>query len=139
MSKGGLGRVQVFRLGVAQRSRAEADQPAVAVADREHEPVAEPVVDAPVVSPAGESGLDQLVGRGALAGEVAEQGVPALRRESELEALGGIAVDAPLFEQAPARLAVRGVPEHMAEPGSRKRVQFGQPEEPGIELGVGRA
>ena len=102
-----LGRVEVFGLGVADGAAAEADDPAVAVADREHEPVAEPVVVAAAVPRLKQTGLGGQGWIDAAGLEVAEERVPAIGREPEPEALDHLGVQTALVRKLDVRLRRR--------------------------------
>jgi cation transport ATPase len=94
VEEAGFRAVQVFgaRLRI-EGAAAEADQPAAAVGDGEHHPVAEAVVGrAAALGRDQQAGVDQFAGRRALGDEVVLERGPARRRVAEAEAaprLGG--------------------------------------------------
>ena len=74
----GLRGVEVFGLGVAEGAPAEADDLAVAAADREEQAAAEAVVVAAPLALGRQAGLGELLRGVAARGEVGEEGVPGL-------------------------------------------------------------
>ena len=90
----GLRRIEVFRLGSRlHRPAAEGDDPAGAVVNRKHHPVAEPVVgDRDILAVDQKAGLDHLVGADALCRE----------RIAEMKPLrGGVAERKALLHRGP--------------------------------------
>ena len=103
MKELGLGRVQVLRLAAVEHPSAEADRAPAGVADREHDPVAEPVVEAGRLAARrvglaldDQSGAQQdlplVVGRAV----PVEQPIPSRRREADAEALDDVVRQAAL-------------------------------------------
>ena len=86
----GLRRVQVLGLLVAERATAEPDHVAIAIADREHQPVPEPVVVSAGVSSRQQAGIDSAVRVDAPRGEELGEGVPTFGRDSDLKRLDNV-------------------------------------------------
>src|SRR5690606_9833661 len=77
--------VQVFRLAGAEDASAEADHVAARIADREHDPVAEPVVDAAALVANQEPGLEQLRDALLVPAEPLQHGIPRVGRVAQAE------------------------------------------------------
>src|SRR6185437_7141518 len=111
-----IGRVQIFRLAIAEHAAAEGDDAALAVADREHDAMAEIVVGLAALGAAQQPGLDQQrLGEGA--GEGALQAVALLRRVAQAEAADGGGIESAALQIDP-RLAPGGAREERFEMGA---------------------
>src|SRR5205823_13049618 len=119
----GLRGVEVFGLGVAEGTPAEADDLAVAAADREEQAAAEAVVVAAPLALGRQAGLGELLRGVAARGEVGEEGVPGLGGEAEAEALQGWARQAAAGDVAAPRLAGGHVEQHVGVEGGRLGVE----------------
>ena len=101
-----LGRVQILRLLVTERATAEGDDAALQVADREHQPPAEAVVDAgTALTLDDQPGAQQDIVADALRPHEVTEIVPALGRVAERESAGDLGIDATALEIRPRPLA----------------------------------
>ncbi len=105
----GLGGVEVLGpvVRLVELAGAEADDVPADVADRPHQPAAE-AVDGAAAALLGEAGEEQLLVAEALAAQEAREVVPALGAVADAEVLGGGLVEAPLGEEDPAGVRLRG-------------------------------
>ena len=93
-----LGRVHVFRLGLVEHAAAEADNVAPHVDHREHEPVAELVIQSALFVLHHKTRAHKLVLAVALLCHGAQETVPAIGRGAHAEAHGDAAADLSLLE-----------------------------------------
>ena len=122
----GLRRVHILGLGLVQHPAAEGHHVALGVHHRQHQAVAELVVEPPVLALDGEARRHQLRLGVALGGHGGEEGIPAVRRGTHAELHGGGGQDLPLLQirpdGGPLRLAeelvvkLGGVPVQVQEP-----------------------
>ena len=113
----GVRAVQVFGLGVTERSGPEAEHLSSFVADGEDEAIPEAITRPASAGRVRKSGLDDLVDRrSALAGQIARQRVltgPARRGEPDAESARQLLVNTPIAEQGSPAFAGFGGPEHV--------------------------
>ena len=104
----GLGGVHVLRLGVVDDAAAEAHHVAPRVDDRQHQTVAELVVQPPVLTVDHQTRRQQLLLGVALARHGGEQTVPTVGGRAHAEADGDAFPDLPSVQITLHRLALRG-------------------------------
>ncbi len=118
--RGSLGRVQVLRLAVSESAPPERDHVAIQVADREDQPVPEPVVvSVPGLPPKREPRHLDLLGPEPLPDEMVEKPLPVVRGVPETERLAGRVGDPPPPQVFARHPAVRRIVEPCTEPGLR--------------------
>ena len=94
---------------VTQGARAKADHPAPPVADRDHQPVAEAVVDPTLVVADRDARLDDVRHGVAQVGQVVDRALPALRRVAQQEGLDRLGGEATPLHVSARYLGLRGV------------------------------
>ena len=85
----GLGRIEVFGLGIGrQRAAPESDAAAARIADRKHDAAAKPVIGgAAVIGASTKPGGDDILARHAGAGQMCPECLPGIGREADAETL----------------------------------------------------
>src|ERR1700730_11104983 len=125
--QGGIRRVEVFRDSVSHRTPAESEGRPALVADRKHEPVAEPVACLAARRLSQSRVHHLLQRRPAAAGQIAKQGI-ARASATGSEAHSGptrqIRVDAAFFEPLATLLTCRRRPQHVRVVQLRARIQL---------------
>ncbi len=103
----GFRRVKIFRLAVTQHPSAKGQNMALPVGDREHDPVAEIVGDAPVVPPLQYPCGNQLILADPIAGQPGRDAAIARWRVAQTEAADGGVIDPPPVQVGQRLPAIR--------------------------------
>ena len=121
-----FGAVHVFRLRFVDNAAAEAHHVAPYINDRQHQPVAELVVESAVLVGHDQPRSQQLLLGIAFCGHGPQQGVPAVRRRPHAEPYGDLPLNGPLVKIGPHCRAVAAL-QHIVVPAGRVAVQGQQP------------
>ena len=109
--------VHILGLGLVQHTAAEAHHITPHINDRQHQPVAELIIQPPVLPVHRQTGGDQLLLGVALVGHRRQQGIPAVRSRPHTEPHGNAPADAALVQIRLHRRPLLGLEDAVIVPG----------------------